>query len=464
MAKMTRKEFLNYLSTLGLGYGLGLMHWACEPEAEPRQNKAGAKVLVVGAGVAGIAAAQVLQKAGYEVVLIEARNRIGGRIWTDRSLGTAVDLGASWIHGAKGNPIASLTKKYHIKTATSKRWQVQLHHPDFSVMDDETLRQKREMAFWMYRKAYRLAYLQRQDTSMAAMLHHLMRDFDLNEADQNYLRWRLRVSELSEGASLDDLSTWYDSGKRFGGRQLVFPNGYDQVVYKLAQGLNIQLGQVVYHIIWKKKGVKVVTRQNKIFEGDVALITLPLGVLKKGDISFSPKLPFFKQKAIQSLRMGLLNKIILQFDDFFWDKNLQFMSHLSPKANPYLMYMNWGYFSQKPILIATVAGKFGKVLEEENINHTREQVLATLKAMFGKTSHLVSIKTTRWWSDPYSLGSYSYLPVGTKAIQFTALGKSMGPVFFAGEATHPIYLATVHGAYLSGVQTAKEIIKKYSFL
>ena len=458
---MTRKEFLHRLSALGVGYSLGLAHWACEPQARSLENNAGKKVLIVGAGIAGIAAAQTLQKAGYEVVVLEARQRIGGRIWTDRSLGTAVDMGASWIHGAKGNPITELTKQYQIKTATSKRWQVKLYKTDFSVLHNEALRQKREMAFWMYRRAYRLANLQRKDTPMALMLERLIKDYDLSLEDQNYLRWRLRVSELSEGASLHRLSTWYDTGKRFRGGQLVFPQGYDQVVKKLAQGLNIQLGQVVHHIRWGQKEVKIITQQNKTFEGDIALITLPLGVLKKGQVTFSPALPAFKQKAIQSLGMGLLNKVILQFDDFFWDKKLQFISHLSPQNNPYIMYMNWGYFSQKPILIATVAGKFGKVLEEENINHTKKQALATLGNMFGKTSKLVSLKTTHWWHDPYSQGSYSYLPVGVKATQFAALGQPVNNLFFAGEATHPTYLATVHGAYLSGIQTASEIIKKY---
>ena len=458
---MTRKEFLYYLSSLGLGYSLGLTHWACEPQAKSLKNNQGKKVLVVGAGIAGIGAAQLLQKAGYEVVILEARQRIGGRIWTDRSLGTAIDMGASWIHGANGNPITKLTKQYQIKTATSKRWQVKLYKADFSVLSNEALRQKREMAFWMYRRAYQLANLQYKDTPMASMLERLIKDYDLTVEDQNYLRWRLRVSELSEGESLHHLSTWYDASKRFQGGQLVFPQGYDQVVKKLAEGLTIHLGQVVNNVRWGQKKVKITTQQNKTFEGDLALITLPLGVLKTGKVAFAPKLPAFKQKAIHSLGMGLLNKIVLQFEDFFWDKKLQFISHLSPQTNPYLMYMNWGYFSQKPILIATVAGKFGKVLEEENINYTKKQALATLTDMFGKTSKLVSIKTTHWWSDPYSQGSYAHLPVGVKATQFAALGKSIGNLFFAGEATHPTYLATVHGAYLSGTQTANEIIIKY---
>lgn len=463
---MTRKEFLHWLGVFGLAQSAGMLTWACESQVSRPENKAsqigkGKKALVIGAGIAGIAAARNLQDAGFEVEVIEARDRIGGRIWTDHSLGTSIDMGASWIHGANGNPITALTKKYKIKTATSRRWQVKLYNPNFSILSDKALRQKREMAYWFYRRAYRLAYFQNKDAAMADMLERLMKEYNLDKSDKNYLRWRLRVSELSEGASLHDLSTWYDASKRFRGSQLVFPQGYDQVVKKLAQGIPIKLGQVVNRIDWDRQKVKVTTKQSNVFEGDFAVITLPLGVLKRGAIVFNPALPSYKQKAINSLGMGLLNKVVLKFDDFFWDKKLQFMSHLAPRTDPYFMYMNWGYFSQKPILIATVAGKFGKVLEEENIEVTKKQVLYTLNHMFGKTSNLLAIKTTHWWTDPHSLGSYSHLPLGVKATQFNALSKPVDNLFFAGEATHQAYLATVHGAFLSGKRAAKEIIRKY---
>lgn len=456
---MTRKEFIRWAGMFGLAQSTGLWTLACESRAS-RKSADSIRVLVVGAGMAGISAAYTLREAGYEVVVLEARKRIGGRIWTDRSLGVPIDMGASWIHGSKGNPLTTLTKKYHINTVASDTSSLYLYDHKFSLLDNKTWRQKREMAFWYYQRAYKLAYQQLQDTPMTTMLEQLIKENELSWSDENFLRWRLAISELSEGTSLANLSTWHDQSKRFKGEQLLFPGGYDQLVKKLAQGLNILLDQPVRLVEWSDTKVKIHTRQHQVFEGDFAIITLPLGVLKQGTVTFDPVLPHFKKKAINSLGMGLLNKVILKFDQTFWKNDRQFISHLSLKQHPYNVFMNWGHFAKQPVLIATAAGKFGKVLEEESLQSTKKQLMATLLRMFGASAKLLDIKKTHWGNDPYSLGAYSHLPVGVKASQFNALASPLKRLYFAGEATHHLYLATVHGAYLSGKKAAQKIIIK----
>ncbi|WP_299463254.1 FAD-dependent oxidoreductase [uncultured Microscilla sp.] len=314
---MTRNEFLRWLAVLGTAQATGL--WACEsrPDKKAAKKQSRSKVLVIGAGIAGIAAARDLKAAGHEVIVLEARQRIGGRIWTDHSLGIPIDMGASWIHGSRGNPLTQLAQQHQIKTVASRNSSLYMYDRYFQPMSDTDLRQKREMSYWFLRRAYKLAYKQTHDTPVTLMLEHLIKAKELEQDDVDFLQWRLRASALSEGTSLDNLSTWYDTSKRFGGQQLLFPQGYSQLVERLAQGLTIKTCQVVHRIDWSNKMVKVWTKNNQIHEADFAVLTVPLGVLKKQHIAFDPPLPAFKQKAINDLGVGLLNKIILKFDDFF---------------------------------------------------------------------------------------------------------------------------------------------------
>lgn len=451
---MTRSEFLRLMGTLGVAQATGMGTWACEPQPDKKDLRGKQqRVLVIGAGIAGITAARDLKAAGYDVVVLEARPRVGGRIWTDCSLGTPIDMGASWIHGSKSNPLSQLIKQYNIKTIPSDIGSLYLYNQFFNLMSDTALRQKREQSYWYFRRAYKLAYRQNRDTPVTEALERLIKDKAPEPDNEQFLRWRLLMSALSEGTSLANLSTWNDASKRFGGQQLLLPQGYGQLIEKLVQGITILPGETVKHIRQSSKKITVETQNNK-YEGDFAVLTVPLGVLKKGNIKFTPNLPAFKQKAIDELGMGLLNKIVLKFDEVFWKHDRHFFSHLAYRQHPYIMFVNWAYFSKQPVLIATTNQPAGK---EADI---KKEVLATLQKMFGKTAALRGFKQTTWSTDPFSYGAYSHLPVGVKATRFDALASPFERLYFAGEATHRHYLATVHGALLSGKRAAREIIKR----
>ncbi|WP_299466664.1 FAD-dependent oxidoreductase [uncultured Microscilla sp.] len=144
--------------------------------------------------------------------------------------------------------------------------------------------------------------------------------------------------------------------------------------------------------------------------------------------------------------------------DFFWKNDRHFISHLAWQKHPYIVFINWGHFCKQPVLIATTGGKEGIALEHEGAREgIKKELLYTLQRMFGKTTALTGFAHTHWWTDPFSEGAYSHLPVGVESKQFDALAAPIKHLHFAGEATTQRYLATVHGALLSGKRAAREI-------
>jgi monoamine oxidase len=431
-----------------------------------RKLAEGTPVLVIGAGMAGLAAARMLKAQGYKVTVLEGRDRIGGRVWTDHSWGdAALDLGASWIHGIDGNPLSALVKEYGIKTAQTNYDNIVVYDKSGKQLDDEKTSQI-EAAYGEALEALGKIKESRQengqpDISLQQALDEYVAQANISGETLINLNFSINATIEQEYASdINDLSLFsYDREGNFPGEDVLFPGGYDQIIKHVAEGLDIQLSQVVNSIAYSEDGV-VVTTDKGTFESTYAVVTLPLGVLKAGKVKFNPALPENKTAAISKLGMNVLNKVYLRFPEVFWPEDIDLLSFIAAQKGYWSEWLNIYKVTKLPILLGFNAGTYGTAIEKLADDQIVAEAMKALRTMFGgAVPDPEKWLITRHGSDPFSGGSYAHTPPGTGPEDYETLAEAVeSRVFFAGEATIPEHSGTVHGAFISGERAAKEII------
>lgn len=419
-----------------------------------------ADVIIIGAGIAGLAAARRLQQNDYSVLILEARDRIGGRIWTDNSLGLPLDMGASWIHGIKGNPVTELAEEFGLETAvTNYDNQIVYDYDGRKLSDDE----QEELEEWLAELAEEVEAVSEEldtDAAMGTVINAILAKVGPNPDELRKLNYGLNsLIEHEYAADVDELSVWYGQyGEEFDGKDVIFPNGYGQIVQRLAEGLDIRLNHVVSQVVYGD-GVTVTTDQGE-FASDYAIVTLPLGVLQKGSVTFSPPLPAEKQTAVSKLGMGLLNKTYFKFNEPFWDKEADLIGHISEQKGDWAEFLNIYKYTGQPVLLGFNAAENGRFLETLTDDEIITNGMHVLRTLYGNNiPEPQATFNTRWHADPYALGSYSFVPPGAGEAEYETMTQPVAEkLFFAGEATHPEYPATVHGAVLSGYREAERIM------
>lgn len=382
-------------------------------------------VVVVGAGVAGLAAARELHRRGVRVVVLEARDRIGGRIQTETLGGEIVDLGATWIHGTRGNPVAALAREFSLPLLPTK-WD-DWKHRWFPEADPRRARTAADEIEDLFERSKKPA--------VSDLLPRGWRDDPL-------LRWAVRSEIIGEyGEEPERLSPrhWQDD-EDFDGGDWRLPRGYGELADRLAQGLDIRRRCVVRRIESGHNSVVVETASAGPFMARRVIVTLPLGVLKSGSVTFDPPLPARKRGAIDRLGVGVLNKAALVFDRAFWPEGTHVVSHLGAYANLVV---------SGRALIGLAGGDDARAPIPEPL----EDVLRALGA-----PRPVEVRVTRWHDDPFARGAYAVIPPGASSDDLDVLAEPVGPLLFAGEATDWDYRGTVHGAYRSGLRAAREAV------
>lgn len=466
------------------------------------------EIIVIGAGPAGLTAARHLQRQGFSVTILEARSRIGGRVYTDRSsLSVPVDLGASIITGVEADwaterrpdpsslvcaqlgleltvlnsdcPLYDITTGAKVPADLDEALEAEFN----SLLDDMVLlvAQEGEHAMRMSLEEgleYALKRRRMAQTGTSVKEKELHEQELLSPLERRVMDWHFANLEYGCAALLKEVSlpNWNqdDVYGGFGGAHCMIKGGYSTVVESLGEGLCIHLNHVVTDISYGIKDaglntnqcnkVKVSTSNGNDFLGDAVLITVPLGCLKAETIKFSPPLPHWKHSSIQQLGFGVLNKVVLEFPDVFWDDSVDYFGATAEETDlrgQCFMFWNIRKTVGAPVLIALLVGKAAidgqNMSSSDHVNHA----LVVLRKLFGEASvpDPVASVVTDWGRDPFSYGAYSYVAVGASGEDYDILGKPVeNCLFFAGEATCKEHPDTVGGAMMSGLREAVRII------
>ena len=284
------------------------------------------------------------------------------------------------------------------------------------------------------------------------------------------LNWHLANLEYANASLMSNLSMAYwdqDDPYEMGGDHCFIPGGNETFVRALAEELPIFYERTVDSIRYGTDGVLVYAGGQE-FRGDMVLCTVPLGVLKKGMIEFFPELPQRKRDAIQRLGFGLLNKVAMLFPYNFWGGDIDTFGHLTEDQSmrgEFFLFYSYSSVSGGPLLVALVAGDAAIKFEMMSPVESVRRVLDILRGIFHPKGITVpdpvQAVCTRWGKDHFTYGSYSYVAIGSSGDDYDILAESVGDgrVFFAGEATNKQYPATMHGAFLSGMREAANMLR-----
>ncbi len=419
------------------------------------------QILIIGAGMAGLSAARKLLDAHYQVTVIEARERIGGRTWTDYSLGIPFDLGAFLIQGIENNPMTVLAQKCNtpfqrIDLGSKYFGMHEQHYSEEKLLNIHDQYAKLTQQAGVYARA------QKNDMPLSQAVKAVYHPEEYPELTHKILAWRSDVLTLISGAGEEYLSArhWDEDEITLGGGFHLMLNGYKPIVAELAKDIPIILNAKVSHLSYGDDGVKVKTSQED-YQADLVIVTVPLGVLKNEVITFDPPLPKPKIESIMKLDMGVLDRVALKFPHAFWPKDVHVMAYLA-KSSPqsFCFFNNYYHYLKQPVLVGGLGGDVAKEFERMNDKMVVAEAMRILKEMFGHDiPEPIANFRTRWAKDPYSFGSYSYIPVGASGLDYDKMAEPVAnKVFFAGEATHRQFPGQTHGAYLSGIREAERII------
>ncbi len=406
------------------------------------------EVIVIGAGIAGLAAAHALTQDGRQVRVLEARNRIGGRIWTDDTPADGpIERGAEFIHG-DSVAVWQYVRMLGLTAEKAPLWdgrrvfhEGRLHKASALAADTDITRLTHIDADIL---AYRGPDISFADWLTAAHYNGTARHI----AD---IRYAHASATTPERSSIHAMQSEFAAQQREGGDDYHIRDGYARIVEWFATGLQIQTESPVCALTQGEAGVTVTLLNGDIHRARRVIVTIPLALLQRSAITFTPALSPEKQTAIRSLDMGSGCKVILRFRNPFWDDQTTFITLADPAP------VWWTIDPLRPVLVGLFTGPRADALLTNP--QPIETCRALLRAVYGTVvdETFVSGECVDWSSDPWCMGGYSSVPVGALAAR-AGLAVPEGRIHFAGEATaldgHP---ASVHGALVSGQRAAAEI-------
>jgi len=420
-------------------------------------------VVVVGAGVAGLAAARDLSGAGKRVCVVEARQRTGGRIHTLHvpGLPLPIELGAEFIHGEAPATFSI------VQAAALMACELPDDHTWSRDGRSRPLRDYWEQVQKVFAKIGHL----RRDISFAEFLRTRRIDPKLRQLACNFVEGYHAAH--ADRISAQSLSTADEEQDEPGGNpQFRILNGYDAVVEWLRSGLapdrsDLRLGTLVKAIHWRDRDVTVDCvrldgRHEQTIRASAAIITIPIGVWKapqdqEGTIAFDPALDD-KMRAVERLEVGHVVKIVFRFAERFWD-DFNFL-HADDRFIP-----TWWTSApvRSPMLTAWAGGHGADALLAEGDSAMIDRALDSLANAFAMRRRAIDDKLAgtyvhNWQSDPFSRGAYSYAGVGGAGAHDILARAERKTLFFAGEATSGDQTGTVAGAIDSGRKAAKSLL------
>ena len=402
-------------------------------------------VAIVGAGAAGLAAAEAFRRAGRAFILLEARDRIGGRAHTDRSLGAEArfDAGAQYIHWAERNPWAAIARQEGARFNDQDGWARTLFIDGRPATEAE--------------RASRRAGFAGLDAILAP------KGADMSLADEAKLAGpeaeaaTSGLSRLSLGEDPGRVSA-ADYDRLWSGTDL-WVDGYGDLVATHFAHLPVRLNCPILGIDWSGAGVRLRTASGTL-DAAAVLVTVPVGVLKEGGIAFTPALPSPTQAALDGLSMGAYSKVALRLDPERIDPKAVGDAVSVARDGP-TIYFEMGPFG-RPVAVANLGGDLSRDLcragEKAAVALATERLAAILGA--NASGAVTGGRLAGWWTDPYARGSYSIAAPDHADARDALRAPVAERVYFAGEALAGGGAMTVGGATLDGERAARDILKR----
>lgn len=400
-------------------------------------------VAVIGAGAAGIAAGHALRHQGLRFVVLEARDRLGGRVFTDTSLGPIFDAGAQFVHWGERNPWRRVAQDLGIAITEDNGWG---SAPAIFVAGRRLTpeeRWQRSGGFGRVRRFVEEAVRSGRDMSFADAVKPAPEALP-NAAGLT----RFTLGEEPEHASIADYE------QLWAGDDYILPEGYGRLVARHGVGLPVALATPATRLRWDGKGVAIETPRGTL-SAKAAVVTVPVGVLKAGGLRFTPDLPGNIQDALDGLRMGALTKIAVRYDparlgpleteDYF---------DISPEGGQ--ISFEFRHRRQEGLALALLGGDHARAICEMGETGAVAHAIDRLVAMLGSQTRpaFTGGRLAGWWADPYARGSYSIARPGRLSARVALRAPIGGRIFLAGEATGEGGAMTAGGAYLEGERAA----------
>ncbi|MCQ8784096.1 flavin monoamine oxidase family protein [Mangrovibrevibacter kandeliae] len=401
-------------------------------------------VVVIGAGAAGIAAGRRLQEAGIEPLVLEARDRLGGRGWTVDLASSPFDLGCGWLHSAEENPWREIAiaqgRRIDRSVAPWERPAVTVGFP----AERQTALGAAMGAF--YERLETLAEAPGPDPSAEAAL---VPDGPMNpliDAIHTYISGA-RLAAIS----LRDLDAYHDTHTNWR-----VADGYGTTIAAHAQGLDVRLGCPVTRIDHSGRRLRLETPAG-VVEAERVIVTLPSTVIAEEPDLFHPALPM-KVEAAAGLPLGVADKLFIALEDaqeFEPDTRAFGRTDRVETATYHLRPFG------RPLIEAYFGGDFARALEAEGeagfFAVAREELGDVFGSAFAR--RIRPLAASAWARDPHARGSYSFARPGQAAGRAVLAAPVDGRIFFAGEACSTHDFSTAHGAYRTGIAAADAAVE-----
>ena len=411
--------------------------WRAARAADPH-------VVVVGAGIAGLAAAHDLLAQGVKVTVLEARNRIGGRAYTEsQTFGLPYDQGCASLHAADRNPVVDLVESLGLETVPDPL-DATVFIGGRQLEDTEPV----DTSFDQLQTAIDRAVESRGDVAVGSVVspkspvERLVADL---------------IGPLAFGVELDDLSTSDVIAALQSDVEVVVQQGLGNAVSRYGTDVPVLKGNAVRRIVWGGIGVRVLTQAGTI-AADAAIVTVPPSVLAADGITFNPALPDAKLQAIQDLPMGRIEKVALAFNRDVTGL-LPFAELHAVLASSQMLHVMARPFGAE-LMICFLAGAQARALAEQGEQAGIDFALSGLAELYGNELKRAFRKghMTVWGSDPFALGAMAAAKPGHAEARRIYAEPLANRLFFAGDACLPQWAGQAAGAYLSGQRAAADIL------
>ena len=412
------------------------------------QGLSACDLIVVGAGAAGLAAARRARELGLAVVVLEARERSGGRTWTDTtSLGIPWERGANWLHDAERNLFRRYADEvgfaYNRKSAERRLWS----GGRFDAALRQALDDYGEAAFAAVERAGAAG----QDVAAASVIPPEAR------LGRLFAPWFAALN----GIEAEHMSTLDVARAPFEGGNWRVEAGYGALLAHYARSVAVELQSPVRRVGWGGRRVQVDTSRGRL-EAAAALITVSTNVLASGIIAFDPPLPAARLEALAAIPTGHAAKVALAFSGNVFELAGPTFLRIDHPSHEGFVFEMWPF--GRDLAIGHLAGHWALEAEMAGPEAMAEAATAALAEVFGNAvrRHLRAVATTAWSSDPYIRGGYSWALAGHAHLR-PLLAEPLGErLFFAGEACSLRAYGTVHGAAESGIAAADAIARKFT--